>query len=113
MGLNWTEIDKETQSSFLKLLDGDTKTIEFVTEPEKYKDSWGKTKYESKVMVDGQLLTWGFAPMLLKDIGDLFGKPDSLVKKVLVLSRAGTGKDDTRYSVDLPQPVDAPVVGLS
>jgi len=103
MVLNWNEIDKDTQSTFLKISDGESKQLEFVTEPEKFKDNWGKTKYEANVLVDGKLLTWTFAPLLLHEIGELFNKPDTLVKKVIVLSRVGSGKEDTRYSIDVPR----------
>jgi hypothetical protein len=99
MTLNWDEIEKDSQSKYLKITDGQTVSIEFLSEPEKSKDTWGKTRYFCTVMVENQVLSWSFSPLLMHEIGEVLKKPATLIKKTILVSRTGSNKDDTRYTV--------------
>ena len=99
MALNWDEIEREGQSKYLKISDGQTVTVEFLSEPDKSKNQYGKTQYSAKVMVDNQVLDWSFSPLLMHQVGEAIGRPDSLIKRVVTVSRVGSTREDTRYTV--------------
>lgn len=116
--------DESKESSYLKLKDGDRKQVVVIGEPITFFQVFGEKgkEYSSKVpgssfkfkvqVVDittGEGKIWSGGSTILDRLSYLDEEMGPLSKKVLIVARKGSGKDDTTYNIDVKGEVTAEI----
>ena len=93
---NWTN-DEELlkESKFIRFQEGENR-ITLASDGEKIRNAYGNAVVEFKTK-DEQILSVKPGP-ILRALAEALDKNKTLVNNVLVLTRTGLGKDDTRYT---------------
>lgn len=96
--VNWNKVKMDT-SNWLKIADGETKIVQFISEPkETISKKFETTQHELRVRVGKDEFNWSISNKLLLLIGECLGRPEFITGKSVSVSRIGVG-NDTKYKV--------------